>query len=66
MLLRVREQLSDISQLCRTQQRVHQGMQQHIRIGMSQKSPVIGNSHPAKNQRSSLHQPVNVISVSDP
>ena len=62
----VREVLADIPQCSGPQQRVAQGVNRRIRIGMPQKAQIVGDVHPAQNELPAGHQPVNVISVSDP
>ena len=62
----IRKQLADISGGDRPQQRVHNGVGQHISIGMAVQSPLPRNGNAAQYQRPSFGQSVHVISVSDP
>ena len=62
----VRKMLSDISQRGRTEQGVHNCVEQHIRIRMSQKPLLPGNLHSSHNQLSSGGKSVHVISHSYP
>jgi hypothetical protein len=47
--------LPDIPQCSRPQKRIHDRMEQHIRIRMSEQSFFIGNLYTAKDQFSSFY-----------
>ena len=57
----VREMSSDIAKRCCPQKRIHNGMQKHIRVGMSQKAFLPGDIHSPQYQIPSLHQFVYII-----
>ena len=61
----IREMFPDVPQRRCSQQRIHDRMEQDIRIRMSQKSLFIRYFHAADDEVSSLHQTVYVISHSD-
>ena len=65
-LVAVGKQPADVAQRRRTQQGVHHRVGQHIRVGMSQQSPLIGDVDAAQYQRPPLCQTVYVVPVSDP
>ena len=48
--------VSDVPQCCSAEKRIHNGMNQHIRIGMSQKAIFIRDFHTAQNQFPVFHQ----------
>ena len=56
----------DISERCRAKKRIHDRMDQHIRIGMSQKTLLIGNLHAAHDQLPAFHQLMYIVSCSYP
>ena len=61
----VRKQLSDVAQRSRTQQRVHDGMHQHVCVRVSVEPLFKRNLHTAQNQLSPLDQTVYIVSMSD-
>ena len=64
--IRIGKMFADVPQSRSTQQRIGNRMEQHIRIGVAQKSQFIGNLHTAQDQIPVRHQFVHVVSVSDP
>ena len=66
--IRRREVLADVSERQRTKQGIHHRMHQHIGIAVAIKAKPIGmlQGDPTEDQRSALHQPVDVITVADP
>ena len=50
--------MADITQPCRAQNRVRNGMQQDIRIGMAIRTDVRGDSHPSQDAGATGHQRV--------
>ena len=60
--IRIREELADVAQSRGAQQGVHNGMAEHIRVGVAQKSFLVGNIHAAHDQFSAFHQTVDIIS----
>lgn len=60
------EKLTDIPQPGSAQQRVHDGVGEHISIGMPQESPVERDFRPAQNELPPRCQAVYVIAVPNP
>ena len=56
----VRKMRANIAQRRRAQQRIGDGVQQHIGIGMAQQAGAVGDTHTAQHQRAPGHQCVNV------
>ena len=50
----VGEMLADIAEGHRTEQRIAQGMQQHIAVRMGNQSATVGNTHPAQGNEVAL------------
>ena len=63
--LGVGEMAPDVAQRRRPQQRIANGMQQHIRIGMTEQAFLIRNVHPAEDKLAPHHQLMNVETLSD-
>ena len=61
----IREKLADVAHGRRAEQRVHDGMDKHIRVGMTVQSLFIRDRHAAENQCAAGNQPVNVIAMAD-
>lgn len=57
--------LADISQRRRAQQRVHYGVDQNVRVGMTVESHLIWDLNAAEDQLTSFFEAMYVISVSD-
>ena len=55
----------NVAQGRRTQQGIHQGVEDHIRIGVAEKPLFIGDRHTAQHQRPPLHQAVDVVALAD-
>ena len=60
----VRKMASDVPQCCSTEKRIHNGMDQHIRIGMSQKAIFIRDFHTTQNQFPVFHQFMHIVTHS--
>ena len=60
----VRKMASDVPQCCSAEKRIHNGMNQHIRIGMSQKAIFIRDFHTAQNQFPVFHQFMHIVTHS--
>ena len=59
------KELADVTPAARTEDRVGEGMGEHIGIGVAESSPLLcGMSTPPMIQRSTLHQTMHVVSVS--
>jgi len=61
----VREMLADISQRRGTEQRVAQGMQQHVTVGMGEQPEPVWNPHAAKRDVVAFAEAVHVVTVAD-
>ena len=55
------EMPTDIIQPRRAQQRIHQRVERHIRIGMPQQPQGVGHLHPAEDQIPPLNQLMHII-----
>ena len=55
---------SDVPQCCSAEKRIHNGMNQHIRIGMSQKAIFMRDFHTAQNQFPVFHQFMHIVTHS--
>ncbi len=62
----VGEVAADVSGGDRTQERIGDRMEDRIRIGMPQKTPIVRYLHPSQDQASAIHQRVNVVPLADP
>ena len=60
------EPAADVAQRRRAQQRIHDRVQQHIRIRMTEQAGFVRDGHPAHDQRATRHQPVHIVTVADP
>ena len=58
--------LSDIAQSQRAQQGVHNGVGEHVGVGVAQKTLFIRDIHPAQNEPTFLRQLMYVVAVADP
>ena len=61
----VGEQFPNVAERRRAEQCVHNGMDKHVRVRMTEQTAAVGNRDPAENQRSTFNQPVYVITVPD-
>ena len=61
----VREMKTDIPHGCRSEQRVHDRMEQNVSVGMSEQPLLIGNIYTSYDKLSPLNKSVNIISASD-
>ena len=59
--IRIRKMLADITQSRGPQQRITSGVQQHIRIRVSQKPFVKGNRDPTQNKLAARNQPMDIV-----
>lgn len=57
---------ADIAQSSRAEQRVHYGMRQYVRIGVSVQAEAEWDVHAAQNQPASLCEAVHVVACADP
>ena len=65
LLAAVRKQTADVLQPRCAQQGVHNGVDQHVRVGVTLQPLFIGDVHPAQNQLPPGHQPMHIIAVAD-
>ena len=63
--IRIREMLSDIAKRCGAEQGVHDRMDDHIRVRMSQQSLLIRDLHASQDQFPPLGELMYIISDSD-
>ena len=63
--IRIREQLADVPQRSRAQQRVHQGMGGHVRVAVTQQAQRMGHFHATQDQLAAFHQLVHIHAVSN-
>ena len=56
---------ADVAQPGGPQQRIGQGMQKGVRIGMAQQSLAVGNFDPAEDQLATLRQTMDVVTLPD-
>jgi hypothetical protein len=57
--------LSDIAQCGRAQQRVGNGVQEHVSVAEPDQFPVVGNIYPAQAERSARPQAMRIVSDSN-
>jgi hypothetical protein len=63
-LVAVGKMLSDVSQCRGSEKGIHDGVQQNVCIGMSEKSEGVLDPHSAEDQRPVFYKAVHVVSVS--
>ena len=64
--IRVRKMGSNVAFPHCAEQGIHQGVKQHIGIGMPRKASLVGNMDPTKNQFPAGHQAMNIEPLADP
>ena len=57
----IREVLPDVAQSRCAQHSVHDGVGQHVGVGMAQQALLIRDLHTAQNQLAALHETMNII-----
>ena len=62
----VRKQFSNVPQSGGPQKGIHQRVEGHICVGVSQQTQVIGDLNTPQDQRPALHQTVHIISMANP
>ena len=62
----VRKVLADVAERRRAEQRVRDGVQQHVRIRMPEQPERMRDFHAAENEVTPRHKAVHVIAVPDP
>jgi hypothetical protein len=55
--------LADIAEGHRTEQRIAQGMQQHIAVRMGNQSATVGNTHTAQGNEVALAKPMHIVTM---
>ena len=61
----IRKMLADVTERERTEQGIHDGVREHIRVRVPQQPQGVGHLHPAQDQPPPLHQTVYIIAVSN-
>ncbi len=56
---------ADVAQAGRAEQRVGDGVQQRIGVGMAEQAARVRNLHAAQDQLAALHQRVHVVALAD-
>ena len=65
-VVRVGEALADIANRRRAEQRVHDGVDEHVRVRMAVEPLFIRDRHAAEDELPARHEPMNVVTVADP
>ena len=66
LVLRIRGKLaSDVGQPRSAEQRIDDGMHQHVGVGVPRKTLIVGNVYTAKNQGTAWSKAVNVVANTD-
>src|SRR5690606_22107950 len=61
----VRKVLADVAKSDRAEQRVTQGMQQHVAVGVRHQAETVWDTHAAKGDEVALAKAMNVVTMTD-
>ena len=61
----VREVLADVAQRRRAEQRIGQGVQQHVAVGVGDQPMFVGNAHAAEGDEVALAEAMHVVAMAN-